>query len=110
MIGDMKYRVTIEQAQLTPDGAGGFAETWQALTTAPAVYASIVPAAAGSGLKFGGVAPEVTHDIVLRYRTDVTAGMRLVDENGVVYLITAAVPQGGAHFFLAVSASVRPAC
>ncbi len=109
MIGKMKYRVTIEEAVLTPDGAGGFTETWQAIATAPTVYASIVPASAGAMMKFGGVETEVTHDIVLRYRTDVTAGMRLVDENGVIYLVTASVPQDGAHFFLAISASARPA-
>lgn len=109
MIGNMRYRVTIETPQLTPDGAGGFTETWQSLATAPTVYASIVPVAAGAAMKFGQVEAEVTHNIVLRYRTDVKAGMRLVDENGVIYLITAVVPRDGAHFYLAVSASVRSA-
>ena len=109
MIGDMKYRVTIEQAALTPDGAGGFAETWAALATDPVVYASIVPMTAGAALKFGQIDGETTHHIVLRYRADVTVGMRLVDANGVAYLVTAALDRGGLRRYLDVSASVRTA-
>jgi len=47
MIGDMKHRVAIRQPVLTPDGAGGFSESWQDVAT---VYASIMPATAGEQL------------------------------------------------------------
>ncbi|MDE2337571.1 MAG: phage head closure protein [Alphaproteobacteria bacterium] len=108
MIGDMTYRVTIEEAVLTPAGGGGFTAAWQAVATDPQVYASIAPVQSGAALKFGQVEAETTHKIVLRYRTDVTAGMRLVDENGVAYLITAARDRDGRRAYLDVSASVRP--
>ena len=91
----MKHRVTLRRQVLTPDGAGGFSESWQDVTT---VYAAITPAAAGEQLKYGQIEATTTHHIVMRYCTDITPGMTLVDEAGVTYAITSV---------LALSASVR---
>jgi SPP1 family predicted phage head-tail adaptor len=107
MIADMKHRVTIKQPVLSPDGAGGFSESWQNLATAPVVYAAITPATAGEQLKFGQIESTTTHKIVIRYRTDITPGMILIDEDSVTYSIISVADQNGAKVYLALLASVR---
>lgn len=107
MIADMKYRVTIQQVVLTPDGAGGFSESWQNLATAPVVYASITPAAAGEQMKYGQTEATTTHHIVMRYRTDVTPGMILIDEDAVTYAIVSVADQNGAKIYLEILAAVK---
>jgi SPP1 family predicted phage head-tail adaptor len=107
MIADMKRRVTIQQAVLVPDGAGGFSETWQNLATAPVVYAAITPVGAGEQMKYGQIEATTTHHIVMRYRTDITPGMILIDEDAVTYNIISVADQNGAKVYLALLASVR---
>lgn len=104
MIGDMKHRVTIRQPMLTPDGAGGFSESWQDIA---AVYASIKPAAASEQLKFGQIEAIMTHRIIIRYRTDIMPGMILIDEDGVTYNIISSAAQNGAKAYLALLAAVK---
>ena len=109
MIADMKHRMTIRQPVLTPDGAGGFSESWQDVAT---VYAAITPRAAGEQLKYGQIEATVTYQVVMRYRTDITSGMILLDEKGVAYNIISALAQPGQgsreKAYLSLLASVRP--
>jgi SPP1 family predicted phage head-tail adaptor len=107
MIADMKYRVTIQHAVLTPDGAGGFSESWQNITAAPVVYAAITPATAGEQMKYGQIEATTTHHIVMRYRTDVAPGMILIDEDAVTYTIISVADQNGAKVYLEILAAVK---
>jgi len=107
MIADMKYRVTLQQPVLATDNAGGFAESWQNLATAPVVYAAITPANSGEQLKYGQIEATSTHHIIIRYRTDITPGMRLIDEDAVTYNIISVTAQNGAKVYLELLASVR---
>jgi SPP1 family predicted phage head-tail adaptor len=107
MIADMKYRVTIRQPVLTTDGAGGFSESWQNLATAPVVYAAITPVSAGEQLKYGQIEATTTHRIVIRYRTDITPGMILIDEDAVTYNIISVAAQNGAKVYLELLTAVK---
>ena len=104
MIGNMKYRVTIQQPSLTPDGAGGFSESWSTVAT---VYAAITPLTSGEQLKFGQIEATTTHQVVVRYRTDITPGMILIDEDNVTYSIISVSAQQGQKKYLALLAAVR---
>jgi SPP1 family predicted phage head-tail adaptor len=107
MIADMKYRVTIQQPVLTPDGAGGFSESWQNFVTAPVVYAAITPLATGEQMKYGQIEATTTHHIVIRYRTDIAPGMILIDEDAVVYNVISVTAQNGAKAYLELLTAVK---
>ena len=107
MIADMKYRVTIQQPVLTSDGAGGFGVSWQNIASTPVVYAAITPLTAGDQMKYGQIEATTMHHIVMRYRTDITPGMALIDEEDVTYDIISVADQNGAKVYLALLAAVR---
>ncbi len=56
------------------DGGGGAILTWSAVAT---VWASVRPAGGAESYALDRVAGKVSHEIVLRYRSDVTPEMRL---------------------------------
>lgn len=84
----LKHRLTLQQEVQTPDGAGGYVKSW---TNVIDLWAEILPiTASGSGggrssgremLIAGQIQAEISHRIVLRYRTGITAAMRLVYES-----------------------------
>lgn len=80
----LRHRLTLQEEVQTPDGFGGYARTWQDVAD---VWAEIISLAgtiksAGREILFAGqLQAEVSHRILLRYRDDVAAGMRLVFEN-----------------------------
>lgn len=84
----LRHRLTLQQEVQTPDGGGGYTRSWQDITD---LWAEIVPLAGnnsstgkGSGkevLFAGQIQAEMSHRILLRYRDDITAAMRLVYEN-----------------------------
>lgn len=106
MIGDMRHRATLQQQVRTPDGGGGFTETWQDLATVPAVYADIVPLSGAEQLRHHQLASTVTHRITIRYRSDVTAAMRL-SSGGKIYNITSVTDKGGLGTLLEIMATVE---
>jgi len=71
----LKRRITIEQPSLTPDGLGGYTRNWTALAT---VWGSIEPLSGGEQVFAGKLESHVTHQVTIRYRSDVRADMRLV--------------------------------
>ena len=73
--GLFRHRVVIETAAVAPDGAGGETVTWQVLAT---TWALIEPAVAGERIVAGRLSGVVTHAITLRFREDVTGGMRVL--------------------------------
>jgi SPP1 family predicted phage head-tail adaptor len=70
----LRHRVTIEVATHTADGSGGFVETWTPLAEA---WAEIVPGSGSERLDADRFAGRVTHQIVMRHRSDLSAGCRL---------------------------------
>jgi SPP1 family predicted phage head-tail adaptor len=75
--GDLRHRLTIESPQRLSDGAGGATVTWTQLAS---VWAHIKPVSARELRSAEQRAEKVTHEIVLRYRTDINSTMRLTGE------------------------------
>lgn len=72
-IGALRHRLVIEAVQTTPDGGGGFSESWVEIAT---VWASIAAKSGGEALQADRVTGTLRHDISIRYRDDVQPAMR----------------------------------
>lgn len=70
----MRHRVTIQNVSRVSDGQGGYTETWP---DGASVFASIEPVKAWERYQAMQTQAPVTHKVVIRYRTDVTAATRL---------------------------------
>lgn len=74
-IGDFKQRVEIERFTTVSDGMGGTTQEWAAVGS---VWANIRPLSGQKRLEFGKLGSTVTHEIQMRYRTDITDQDRLM--------------------------------
>ena len=79
MIGDLKHALRLQEQHTAPDGGGGLHTVWQDVTLHPVVYAAIETAGGGDALRFHKREPQTSHRLRIRFRGDVTAGMRLTD-------------------------------
>lgn len=74
----LKQRLTLQQEIQASDGYGGYTRTWQNIAD---LWAEIIPLAGREGVADEKLEASLTHRVVLRYRSDITAGMRLLFEN-----------------------------
>lgn len=72
-IGQLRHRLVLETPQTTPDGAGG---TTAVFTPVVPLWAGIHPVLVGAAQPPRQTGETLTHHIVIRYRSDVTVGMR----------------------------------
>lgn len=79
---------------MTPDGGGGFSQAWQDISETPEVYAAVEQLSVAEIFRYRQIMSRVTHRFVIRYRADVTAGMRIVHD-GVSHDIAAIVDRDG---------------
>ena len=95
--GAMRTELVLEQATPTPDGAGGFAETWTEIAT---VFARLQPIVARE--KFGAdqTLEEVTHRVTIRHRPDVASGMRFVLGDRVLPILTVHDPDETGRYLI----------
>jgi len=73
--GELRHRLTIEIPQRLSDGAGGAIVTWAQVAS---IWAHIKPVSARELRAAEQRAEKLTHKIILRYRSDINATMRLV--------------------------------
>lgn len=80
-IGDLRHRVAVENPTRTPDGSGGFTETFAAASPSP-VWARIEPAtpAKTERLISNVVEGPITHIVTMRDHSGVTMKTRLTFE------------------------------
>jgi SPP1 family predicted phage head-tail adaptor len=71
----LRHRLTLQQEVQTADGAGGNTRTWQNIVD---LWAEINPISGRERAFAGQVQAEISHKITIRYRSGVTAGMRLL--------------------------------
>jgi SPP1 family predicted phage head-tail adaptor len=71
--GDLRTELVLEACTTTPDGLGGFLETW---TEAGTLFARIDPVSADTVFGADQSLETVTHRVTLRYRDGVVSGMR----------------------------------
>src|SRR5882672_3021732 len=74
MLSTLNQRATLLARTLTPDGGGGFSESWDAFA---AVWIALAPLAATDGVGAAHLESRVRHRIVLRRRSDLAAGQRV---------------------------------
>ncbi|MEM9221497.1 MAG: phage head closure protein [Pseudomonadota bacterium] len=82
-IGDLRRRLTIERANDTSDGAGGFLRSW---VNDGEVFAQILPRRRREALDTGRVIGMVTHVITVRWRDDIDGSVRF-KSNGLNYRV-----------------------
>lgn len=79
-IGPLRHRVTIQQMPGTQDAAGEPTKTWSNIASIPSVWADVRPASASERFVGGGEQQQaiVTHNVTIRYRSDLNNRMRVV--------------------------------
>lgn len=75
MIGELDRRATLQAKVLTPDGGGGYAESWQ---TFGSMWVKISPIAATDAFGPDALESRVRHRLTLRRRSDLAAGQRVL--------------------------------
>ncbi len=88
----LRHRLILQQEVHTPDGAGGYARSWEDVAGLWAEVTPLTGDASGRGsgrerLIAGKLQSEVSHRVVLRYREGVTAGMRLLFEERPLHIL-----------------------
>jgi len=99
VIGDLRHRVTIERNDGATDVGGGTGEDWVLVAT---VWAQVEQFQSSPAAHAGRAAERFSLRATVRYRTDITAGMRLTYE-GEIFRIRAVSDPEQRKRFLALS-------
>ena len=75
MIGGLDQRASLQAKVLTPDGGGGYAESWQTFATA---WVKVSPIGASDTFGPDALEARVRHRLALRRRNDLAAGQRVL--------------------------------
>lgn len=76
--GQLRERVTIQKPVRVADGGGGASETWTGIDGNPNVRALIGPVREREEFEARRLESQVTHEVVIRYRSDITNRHRLL--------------------------------
>lgn len=85
-------RLVLEEAERSPDGAGGWTVGWTAVAT---LWAGVEFLRGGETLKAEAVTAEATHRVILRRRSDVTPAMRFAEGTCVLDILAVEREGGG---------------
>lgn len=94
-IGELRERLSLEAPSRSSDGGGGSDVTW---TEVASVWARLRPRSGDESLSLDRVAGRVRHEIVIRYRSDVTLAMRFRAGSRVYDIRAAFDPDGRRHW------------
>jgi SPP1 family predicted phage head-tail adaptor len=75
VIGELNQRAQIEARTLTPDGGGGYSESWDVIAN---VWVSIAPSNGGDVFGPDQTESRVRHKIALRRNSAIAAGQRVI--------------------------------
>jgi len=75
VIGELNQRAALQAKVLTPDGGGGYSESWQSFAS---VWVAVAPISGNDAPGADALQSRVRHRIVLRRRNDLAAGQRVV--------------------------------
>lgn len=76
----LRHLVTLQKEVRVSDTAGGYTKTWQDVAK---IWAEIIAASFKETLFGNKLQADITHRVLIRYRDDITADMRLVFDNRV---------------------------
>jgi SPP1 family predicted phage head-tail adaptor len=89
--GELRHRIRIEQPTDTRDSGGGYTRVWTLLDV---VRANVTPQDEGSeSVEADANTSTRRHVVTLRYRTGVTAAMRVVLNNRTLRIISVVDPE-----------------
>jgi SPP1 family predicted phage head-tail adaptor len=74
-IGKMRYQVKLQSPTSTTDAGGGRSQVWSTLGT---IWANIVPKSGTERYKHDQIEDTTTHDVYIRYRSDIDAKYRIL--------------------------------
>jgi SPP1 family predicted phage head-tail adaptor len=74
-IGAARHRAALQSKVLTPDGGGGFGESWETYAT---VWASLEIGRGVQSLQAGRLESRGAHRLVIRRRSDVSVNHRVL--------------------------------
>lgn len=77
-IGDLRHRITFQEAVLASDGIGGQVEAWQNIADTPTVWARIEPVNGLERFFAEKLEENVSHKITIRYRNDILPQYRIL--------------------------------
>ena len=90
MLSTLNQRATLRARTLTPDGGGGFSESWDAFAQ---VWIALSPLAATNTVGAAHLESRVRHRIVLRRRSDLSPGQR-VEVGARIFRVHALLDEG----------------
>jgi len=102
-IGALRRRITLEAASRAPDGGGGAAVSWAPVAT---VWAELKSLSGAEVVVADGLQGKVTHEIIIRKRTDVSPAMRL-RLGARIFVIWAVLDRDGPDPFIRIEAEER---
>ncbi len=82
-IGELRHRLSIQAERATSDGGGGMSDPWTDPVTVATVWGKVEPLSIGQGaggerLHAAQIQDRLSHRIVIRHRTGITAAMRVM--------------------------------
>lgn len=95
--GALRTELALEACTPIPDGLGGFDESWLEKAT---VFARVEPASAASRYGAGQTLETVTHHITMRYRADISSGMRLRKQARIFSVLTVHDPDESGRYLV----------
>lgn len=99
--GDMKRRITFQTRSATKDGYGQESTTWSDLLSC---WADIQPLSGRELVAAQAQLAETTHEIQIRYRTGITAALRVVYQ-GRIFNVLSVIDQDMQHRRLSLMCS-----
>ena len=103
--GWLRHRVAIETATGTPDTAGGESLAWSTLAT---VWAHLEPNAADERIVADRLSGVVSHQVTMRWRDDVTGGMRIAYRGRTFRILAVGDPDESRRYLVAKTEEEAP--
>ena len=99
----MNQRITLQRLVKTPDGAGGYTESWSDYENNPRPWARVMAKAGRESMVEGRIAAQFTVLFEVYNRTDVTETDRILWE-GIAYNIRGIRREGGQPLTVVIEA------
>ncbi|WP_321397379.1 phage head closure protein [Emcibacter sp.] len=94
---ELRYRVTCQEEERTPDGTGGYATGWRDVAT---VWAAIMPVSAKMTQEARQQRPKRTMDIRVRFRADLEPCRRMLQGGKRWRVLSVLDPDGRGRWFM----------
>lgn len=100
--GELVHLVDLEGVTLQDDGMGGHTTEgdWDTIPDGEGVWARVRPLRGTERLRAMQTHADVTHEVVIRYRSDVTEELRVIHEGRALNVVSPPIDPDEAHEWL----------